>query len=177
AKQRDTVAIAYGVTIENATGSAGNDVIIGNDAANVLDGGAGNDNLDGGNGDDELRGGSGNDLLKGGSGADRFVFDASTGGARNTDAIADFEAGVDKIVLDGAIFKGLGATTANFPARAFALAASALDSSDRIMYDQASGALSYDRDGTGTRYAQVQFAVLGAGTHPALAYTDIQVLS
>jgi serralysin len=46
--------IANGVTIENATGGGGNDVLIGNDASNVLDGGLGIDRLTGGGGNDYL---------------------------------------------------------------------------------------------------------------------------
>jgi serralysin len=49
---QDNLAIAYGVTIENAVGGAGNDALIGNDADNVLYGGAGNDTIDGGGGID-----------------------------------------------------------------------------------------------------------------------------
>ncbi|MEO7727488.1 MAG: M10 family metallopeptidase C-terminal domain-containing protein, partial [Burkholderiales bacterium] len=62
APQLDTVAIAYGVTIENAIGGSGNDTLIGNYADNVLTGGAGDDTLDGGAGNDTLIGGSGNDI-------------------------------------------------------------------------------------------------------------------
>lgn len=58
---RDCLTIAYGCTIENATGSSFNDVLIGNDANNVLIGGAGNDVLDGAQGVNSLRGGAGND--------------------------------------------------------------------------------------------------------------------
>jgi len=47
---RDTVAIAFGVAIENATGSDGDDTLIGNALDNRLFGGAGNDTLDGGAG-------------------------------------------------------------------------------------------------------------------------------
>jgi len=46
------VSIAYGVTIENAIGGIGNDVLYGNDAANVLDGGGGGDQMAGGDGND-----------------------------------------------------------------------------------------------------------------------------
>jgi serralysin len=46
----DNLAIAYGVTIENAVGGAGNDAIIGNGANNGLTGGGGNDSIDGGAG-------------------------------------------------------------------------------------------------------------------------------
>jgi serralysin len=59
------VAIAYGVTIENAVGGAGGDTLIGNGAANLLSGGAG---------DDTLTGGAGNDTLEGGGGIDTAVF-------------------------------------------------------------------------------------------------------
>ncbi len=44
--------IANGVVIENATGGAGNDILVGNAFANRLTGGAGADTLDGGDGDD-----------------------------------------------------------------------------------------------------------------------------
>lgn len=56
--------------IENATGGSGDDSIVGNAAANVLQGGAGNDTLRGNGGNDSLYGGAGNDLLEGGSGVD-----------------------------------------------------------------------------------------------------------
>lgn len=72
--QRDTVAIAYGVTIENATGGAGDDTLIGNAAANTLDGGAGADTLSGGAGADRLSGAAGNDALDGGSGIDTAIY-------------------------------------------------------------------------------------------------------
>ena len=57
--------IAHGVVIENAVGAAGDDLLIGNEVANRLDGGAGNDQLAGGAGDDRLFGGAGNDHLYG----------------------------------------------------------------------------------------------------------------
>ena len=46
------VWIAYGVTLENANGGSGSDVLTGNDVSNRLTGGAGNDNLYGGGGVD-----------------------------------------------------------------------------------------------------------------------------
>ena len=62
--------IAYGVTIENATGGSGRDTITGNAAANVLIGGAGSDVISGEGGADRLRGDTGNDKLDGGAGND-----------------------------------------------------------------------------------------------------------
>ena len=48
----DGLAIAFGAKIENATGSAFNDTLVGNNLANVLDGGAGADLMMGGAGND-----------------------------------------------------------------------------------------------------------------------------
>ncbi len=48
----DNIAIAYNVTIENAIGGQGDDIIAGNSADNELQGGLGNDILDGGAGND-----------------------------------------------------------------------------------------------------------------------------
>ena len=64
------VAIAFGATIENATGGSGHDTIWGNSAGNFLMGNAGNDSLRGWNGGDTLMGGVGSDTLDGGTGYD-----------------------------------------------------------------------------------------------------------
>jgi hypothetical protein len=48
----NNLGIAFGVTIENATGGSGNDTITGNSASNTLSGGKGNDTIDGGDGAD-----------------------------------------------------------------------------------------------------------------------------
>ncbi len=61
------------LTVEDIFGSAYDDVLTGDDAANFLGGGDGKDKLTGGAGDDRLRGGSGNDDLDGGTGADEMV--------------------------------------------------------------------------------------------------------
>jgi Ca2+-binding RTX toxin-like protein len=50
--------------------SPNDEILTGDDGANLLDGGDGNDSLYGLGGSDDLRGGSGNDKLDGGSGAD-----------------------------------------------------------------------------------------------------------
>ena len=64
------VGIARGTVIENGRTGGGNDVIIGNGAANELRSGAGLDTVDGGAGHDAIHGGSGNDQLRGGAGSD-----------------------------------------------------------------------------------------------------------
>ena len=50
-------------SIENVTGSRGNDTIRGDDTPNVIKGGAGNDTLSGAGQNDKLHGGAGNDTL------------------------------------------------------------------------------------------------------------------
>ncbi|HVI31953.1 M10 family metallopeptidase C-terminal domain-containing protein [Phenylobacterium sp.] len=62
------VAIAQGVTIENARGGLGSDRITGNASDNAIHGGSGNDTLDAGaGGRDYLRGDDGWDSLSGGA--------------------------------------------------------------------------------------------------------------
>ena len=56
-----------------------------------------------------LNGGDGNDRLLGGSGADRFVFNHAPDAATNRDTVVDFAVGIDKIVIDHAIFAGFSA--------------------------------------------------------------------
>lgn len=58
------------ISIENATGSALGDYLIGNGQSNTLDGRAGDDTLLGGGGDDTLIGGRGSDVMDGGGGLD-----------------------------------------------------------------------------------------------------------
>jgi Ca2+-binding RTX toxin-like protein len=53
--------------------------------------------LNGGDGNDMLHGSQGNDLLIGGSGSDQFAFSGSNG----SDTIADFQGGLDQIVING----------------------------------------------------------------------------
>jgi Ca2+-binding RTX toxin-like protein len=64
--------------LENLTGGSGNDVLVGDDSANVLTGNAGNDTLSGEGGADRLVGGDGDDLLAGGAGNDQYLGDAGT---------------------------------------------------------------------------------------------------
>lgn len=59
----DNLGIAFSTTIENGIGGAGDDVLIGNAAANYLSGGAGTDSISGGGGRNTADGGAGNDTL------------------------------------------------------------------------------------------------------------------
>lgn len=86
---KKNVSIAKGVTMENAIGGSGNDVIVGNSASNHIDGGAGND---------IIYGGGNQDILKGGAGMDIFVYSNVSDSTPDAfDQILDFETGVDKI--------------------------------------------------------------------------------
>ena len=101
--QTTNVQIAFGATIENAVGGAGDDLMSGNASNNALRGGGGND---------RLNGGAGSDRQQGGAGADIFVFTAlghsrdyalrSDGKKFMPDVLSDFLSGTDKIDL-GAI--------------------------------------------------------------------------
>ena len=68
------------LNIENANGSAGNDLLVGNASANRFSGGSGGDTIDGGAGDDSVLGGDGLDSLLGG--ADQDYVDAGGGDDR-----------------------------------------------------------------------------------------------
>ena len=73
--------------VENVTGGAGSDRLLGSSAANVLTGNAGDDTIFGRVGSDQLFGGAGNDVLIGATGADQVHGEAGndiiSGGSSN----------------------------------------------------------------------------------------------
>ncbi|HDL6962482.1 TPA: M10 family metallopeptidase [Yersinia enterocolitica] len=85
------ISIAFNVTIENAIGGKGNDILIGNQENNTLKGGGGNDQLYGGIGADHLWGGEGRDIFR--------YSDINDSTLNAADTIYDFESGHDKIDL------------------------------------------------------------------------------
>lgn len=100
----NNLAIASGVTIENAVGGAGNDTLIGNTVDNYLSGGSGDDYLVGDAGNDILVGDSGYDTLTGGTGIDNFVLGFSSGVLYQGDGyalITDFNWEYDYIQVNG----------------------------------------------------------------------------
>jgi Ca2+-binding RTX toxin-like protein len=140
-------------TAMTLTGNEFNNSIYGNAGANILDGKGGND------------------VLVGQAGADTYQFTTAPG-AGNVDQVLGFEHGVDKIALDDAVFTaigGLGTLNAN----AFVTGGAALDASDRIVYNSATGQLFYDADGNGAG-AAVLFAQLSPGL--SLTASDFQVI-
>jgi Ca2+-binding RTX toxin-like protein len=139
----------------SATGTEGNDTLIG---------GRGRDTLDGWLGDDVLYGKNGHDRLSGGKGKDTFVFDTTPSKRTNVDRIADFKVKDDTIYLDNKVFKKLGAKgsldhPAKLNTKMFWKGSKAHDADDRVIYNPKTGVLSYDPDGTG-KSAAVKIAVL-----------------
>lgn len=61
------------INVENLTGSAENDTLLGNNVANVLTGAGGRDTLYGQDGNDTLKGDAGQDILFGGNGLDTLL--------------------------------------------------------------------------------------------------------
>ena len=64
------LVIARNTLIENYIAGSGDDLVVGNAAANYIYGGDGNDRIGGSGGEDTLEGGAGADRLEGGPGAD-----------------------------------------------------------------------------------------------------------
>ena len=143
----------------NGTGNGLINTITGNAANNQLNGGAGNDTINGGIGIDRLTGGIGNDIF-------RFT---TTG---QIDTVTDYNVANDTIQLENAVFTKL-TTTGTLAAAQFRIGAQAADSNDFIVYNNITGALSYDANGNGVG-AMVTIAMIGAGLN--MTNADIVVI-
>ncbi|WP_237368528.1 M10 family metallopeptidase C-terminal domain-containing protein [Rhizobium sp. SL42] len=164
-------AYTLGAHVENLTfDGTGGFVGTGNTLANVLTGGAGDDILSGLDGNDRLSGGEGNDTLIGGTGEDTFYFDVFGDG--NADTIADFNAAADTILLDADVF-GDDDYLGQLLGSAFGRGTEATNEDQRILYDQSSGNIFYDADGSGL-IDPVVFARLTAGT--SLEHSDFTLV-
>ncbi|WP_411379524.1 M10 family metallopeptidase C-terminal domain-containing protein [Pseudomonas sp. MPB26] len=132
---KGNVSIAKGCVIENATGGAGRDRLLGNDAAN------------------RLKGGGGADTLRGGGGADTFVYDnASDSTPDRPDMIEDFASGTDRIDVSGAL-KAAGVSALVFTDRFTGRAGEAV-----LKHDANTGhsSLTIDLKGTGNADLRVE---------------------
>lgn len=146
----------------DGTGNKLDNVIVGNQSANVLKGMGGNDTL---------YGGLGNDTLIGGSGSDKFVFN-TVPYPTNVDTIADFEHGVDKIALaQNYFFEDLQKGAADLVT---AVSGAITSFNDKLFYDNNTGNLSYDWDGTGTEGSAILIAHLTP--HATLTAGDILIV-
>lgn len=155
-----------GAGFDTLVGGEGNDELSGAMNGDVLSGGLGNDLLRAGNGLDSVDGGEGNDVilgalgtdtLTGGAGNDVFKFTTALDGRINIDTITDYQVGVDQIQLSSSIFTAF----ANQVGQTVGL-------NQYITYNQSTGALSYDADGSGGAPA-LEFAIIGTSSHPSLA--------
>ena len=145
-----------------AINSTGNDLankITGNTANNQLNGGAGSDTLDGGVGTNTLTGGAGKDIFK-----------LTT--ADHIDTITDFTVVDDTIKLENSVFTAL-TTTGTLATSKFRVGAQAIDADDFIVYNNMTGALLYDADGSNVG-AAVQIAIVGTGL--SMTHADIVVI-
>ncbi|MCV3243644.1 calcium-binding protein, partial [Mesorhizobium sp. ZC-5] len=87
-------------------------------------------------------------------------FNTALNAAANVDAIFDFSVPADTIMLENTIFSTLAAGV--LAATAFHIGAAAADALDRIIYNNVTGALIYDSNGSAAGGA-TQFATLDAG--------------
>ncbi len=98
-------------------GGNGKDTIKGGGGRDTVKGGKGDDNLNGGPGNDTIEGGPGDDMLRGGPGKNRdtFVFDNKSdkkpGKKNGTDTIKDWDAGKDRIHIEGGKLKDVNVKT------------------------------------------------------------------
>ena len=153
----------------------GNDfgqTITGNAGNNVIKGFGGKDTLFGGDGVDKLFGGSGNDEIDGGVGADKFVFDTGLDSLNNVDTIINFET-IDEFRLSSSVFTQAG-PNGTLAVSAFAIndSGKAADATDRIIYEQDTGSLYYDPNGSDAG-GRVLFAIIDKNL--ALSNTDFVV--
>ncbi|MER9228571.1 family 16 glycosylhydrolase [Mesorhizobium sp. M0323] len=121
--------------------------LTGNEFGQTIQGNAGNN---------VINGGLGADVLTGYGGHDAFSFNTALG-AGNVDKITDFKRSQDTFHLSDTVFAGL--QPGGLPSKAFFVGAAAHDSSDHIIYNSETGALSFDSDGAGGA-SQIQFATL-----------------
>ena len=159
-----SVSMRLGANIEALvlTGSS-NLNAVGNASANTIAGTSGNN---------RLAGGLGNDTLSGGAGEDVFIFDTRLNGTTNVDTITDFDAQTDSLALDDAVFSRMGAR-GRIDAGQFHIGQEATGTSHRIIYDNETGSLYYDRDGSG-RAEKVLFAKIGSQTE--LSHLDFFII-
>lgn len=175
-------------------GRAGNDVLLGDKGNDVMIGEADNDQLFGAKGDDLLFGGdgadqlfvsSGRDVITGGNGADQFIVSLS-----QTDAplITDFTPNVD--VFRVASFSPSGSSKNSFAQQSgelsqgeidpsqFTVGEAAVDENTNFIYNDQSGELFFDPDGTGEQ-SQRLLATLesdpSTGLPPSLGSSDISI--
>ncbi len=147
---------------DKIVGSSQKDKLAGFDGKDTIQAGSGGDNVGGGKGNDKLSGQAGNDVmagnagndwldggdgfntLSGGGGKDTFHFSSQLS-AGNVSSITDFKSGADKIELVRSVFPDLTGK-GTLAADKFVKLADYSGQDNVIVYDKATGALSYAID-------------------------------
>jgi Ca2+-binding RTX toxin-like protein len=174
----DSETLTTSAADDGLYGGGGNDTLSAGNGNDVVDGGTGNDKLFGQSGDDTLVAGAGIDQLTGGGGDDVFYLTNTVTAGR--DIVKDFTRGQDHVLLDRTDFSnfdrvgGVPGGAAVSPNAWFRSGTDGLakDANDRFIYDQLTGKLYYDADGTGSAARQNIATFEGA---PALTTADFQV--
>ena len=131
---------------DEISGGAGTDGIRGDAGDDLLDGGAGSDDVQGGAGDDILNGGAGRDRLAGGYGPGRLRVRRSSDRRTTTASPTS----MPSTTCSGwAARCSPGCSPGPLFGAVFVVGKHAVDDSDHIIYDKASGDLLFDADGVG----------------------------
>jgi Ca2+-binding RTX toxin-like protein len=141
--------------LANAGHAQGDSLI---DIENIV-GGKKGDTFVGAANDDRFNGGLGKDTMDGGGGEDIFEFTGKLT-KKNVDTINNFDSGDDTLFLSKTIFKDVNEDSVGIGKKTFALGTAATDADDRIIYDENSGKLWYDRDGSGGDFAKKLIAIV-----------------
>lgn len=157
--------VVRNLAVDNITGADVGEKFVGGNRADRLTGGGGNDTLIGANG---------NDTLDGGTGSDVFVFTTRANATTNMDTIRNFDAG-DQIHLtkSAVAYSALGIIGQELTVGEFTVGTAATSAATRIIYDDQTGKLYYDADGTGSGSA-IQFALLQS--KPTLTHQQFFVI-
>jgi Ca2+-binding RTX toxin-like protein len=156
----------------------GDDRIFAQGGNDFINGAAGNDTLYGDAGNDSLLGGAGNDTLYGGQGSDQFIFDMGRRFDRETmgvDQIADFSAGVDKIVLKRSTFTKLSNGATQFAT--VTTDAAAARSNALIVYNSSSGRLFYNANGNRAGFGSDGGYFANLNGNPGLSVNDLLIVN
>jgi beta-glucanase (GH16 family) len=147
--------------------------VLGTGKADELHGTARADAISGGAGDDTLISYAGLDVFTGGAGQDKFwLYNEPTLG--NVVTITDMNKdGDDTVYLHHEIHVNIGPSGALAPG-AFVVGPRAVDADDRLIYNQQSGALFFDSDGSGHQAGVAKLAQFDPGT--VLTASDFFIL-
>lgn len=147
------------IGVENVTGTAFSDALLGNAAANVLEGGPGND------------------CLTGGGGADTFVYKRIT--KEGHDTIADFSFddrfSISAAGFGGGLVAGTDLSTIDSPTGVFVTSETPapIGMSGSFLYNTITGLLSFDVDGSGPNSAFTMATLSGS---PSLDVSQFSIV-